>query len=289
MGIFDNLSKFGIKNMDSSDMYNDGKEESKTAKVEEPENKAPEIKESDFVFQKSYDCPVCSTKFQSLTLKSNKARLVHSDKDLRPIYDFIEPIKYEVVSCPVCGYSVMARYMAPLTPTQKKSVIENISTPFSGGTKKDKDAETVSYEEAHDRISLALACAMVKRAKASEKAYICLKGGWLCRSYGENLDPTEEGYAEKKKMLEEQEEEFLRNAYDGFLQARTSEPSPIAGMDDNTISYLLAVFASKYGEYETASKMIASILQSPSAPTRLKDKARDLKEELIKKIKEKQS
>jgi len=288
MGIFDNLSKFGIKNMDSESVFKEEKEEPKVKKEEVQAIKVSDVKESDFIFAKSFECPVCASKFQSFVLKSNKARLIHSDKDLRPIYEMIEPIKYEVISCPVCGYSAMNKYLAPLAPSQKKAIVDNISTPFTGGDGTG-DEETVSFQEALDKITLALACAMIKRGKASEKAYICLKGGWLCRSYREALDLSEENYTQKVKELEEKEDEFLKNAYEGFVQARATEQPPIAGMDDITISYILAYYGLKFGQYDVASKMVASILQSPSASSRVKDRARELKEELIVKIKEKKS
>lgn len=284
MGIFDNLSKFGIKNIDSSEVYAEKKAQ-KT--VPEPTVSKPvELTEGDYVFAKNYECPVCDLNYQSLILKSNKARLIKSDKDLRPVYETIEPIKYEVISCPHCGYSVMSRYMAPLTPTQKKAVIENISSAFLG-KEENSDETTVSYADALDGISLALACAMAKRAKASEKAYICLKGGWLCRSYRENLGSDTDNYDVLYEELNKQEEEFLKNAFDGLLQARASETPPIAGMDDITISFLLAALGLRFGQYDVASKMVATILQSSSAPSRIKDRARELKDELIIKIKEK--
>lgn len=56
-------------------------------------------------------------------------------------------------------------------------------------------------------------------------------------------------------------------------------------MDEITIDYLIAVLAKQFGRYDVASKLIASILTSPSAGARMKDKARDLKEEILAELK----
>ena len=57
-----------------------------------------------------------------------------------------------------------------------------------------KKYSTYTYEDALARYQLALVNAIVKQAKNSEKAYICLKAGWLMRGYAEWL-LTDEGKA----------------------------------------------------------------------------------------------
>ena len=77
------------------------------------------------------------------------------------------------------------------------------------------------------------------------------------------------------------------NAYKGFVEARQSEGFPMCGMDEITIDYLIAVLAVRFKKFDVASRMIASILASPSANARMKDKARDLKEEVLLQLKKK--
>ena len=57
-------------------------------------------------------------------------------------------------------------------------------------------------------------------------------------------------------------------------------------MDETTIDFLISVLAMQFKEYATASKLLGNILTSHSASSRVKDKARDVKEELVKKMKE---
>lgn len=284
MGLLDDLGKFGIKNLDSSALYETPEKNVKKAEAKEVQK--IEFNEQDYIYWKKMECPVCDSPINTLVVKSGRARLIKMDKDLRPIYEGFDPIKYEPVLCQCCGYSVMGRYFGPLTPSQKKAVMESISSGYQGNV---ETKPTIGYEEALNKITLALASAMVKRGKASEKAYICLKGGWLCRSFKESLDPSDEEYDIKVEELTKKEKEFLDNAYEGFVQARQSEGYPMGGMDETTLDYLLAVLALNRGEIEIASRMVATILQSASAAARIKDKARDLKEEIVQAIKEKKT
>ena len=97
------------------------------------------------------------------------------------------------------------------------------------------------------------------------------------------MDPSEEGYEEKKAANEAQEKELLSNALNGFVMARQSEEFPIAGMDASTLDYLVAALAVETEQYDIASKMISEILASRVANSRIKDKARFLKETMAEK------
>lgn len=275
-GLLDGL---GLKNLEGMDLFE------KQEKAAEPEKaKVPVMQESDFLFDKSYECPVCYSKIKSRTVKAGKARLVKTEMDLRAVYENIEPLKYDVILCPHCGYAALGRYFGGLTATQSKLVKENISKTFRAP---EKPKTVYPYEYAVYLYKMSLANAMVKHAKASEKAYICLKAGWLCRSYEESLDRESADYEQKSKEIKEQEREFIRNAYEGFLKAREAESYPMCGMDEATVEYLVAVFAMEFGQYEISSRIVANLLVSSSVNSRMKDRVRDLKELLIAKMKEK--
>lgn len=281
-GLLSGLEKLGLKNLESMDLYEE--EKKKEEQEEAGKQKVPVVNETDFLFDKTYECPVCDSKIKARTLKASKARLLRTDMDLRPVYEHIEPLKYDVIICPECGYAALSRYFGGLTSTQIKAVKETISRSYQ---KSNAQNDTYTYEEALGRYKLCLANAIVKHAKASEKAYICLKTGWLLRSMGESLDKEAEGYAGEFASLKEQENEFLKNALEGFLSARQTENYPMCGMDETTVEYLIAVLAMDFGQYDIASRLISGILVSTTATSRMKDKAREVKEVLIAKIKEK--
>ena len=281
MGLLDGLGFSGLKKLEKANIY----EEPAKEKAQDAVKAAPVVKETDFLFDKSYDCPVCGEKIKARTLRAGKARLIRSDMDLRPVYENIEPLKYDPVVCPKCGYSALARYFSTILSNQVKEVKENICQSFQGNI---KEQEAYSYEDALYRYKLCLANAIVKKAKASEKAYICLKAGWLLRSYQENLQASQEETDPKKlEELKAQEQEFLQNAMEGFFAARQTESYPMCGMDETTVDYLSAVLAMEHGQLDVASRIISTIITSPSANARMKARARDVKETILTKMKEK--
>ena len=222
--------------------------------------------------------------------KTGKSKLVSTDMDLRPVHEHVDLTKYDVVVCQNCGYAVLSRYHAGLTERQKKNILEKISHNYKSNMKK---YSTYTYEDALARYQLALVNSIVKQAKNSEKAYICLKAGWLMRGYAEWLLTKEgqetENAKEKREQALKMEDDYLKNAFEGFQAAMAGELFPIAGMDESTMNYLLAVLAYRFDKLEVAGPLVSKILTSPSVGARTKDKARDLKDLIVAKLKEKKS
>lgn len=273
MGILSGLGEFGLGGLEGMDIFEEEeKEDKKKAAAAAP----PKVEEKDLIYDKNFTCPVCSEEFSSKIMKTGKAKLLGTDPDLRARYEGIDPLKYDVLLCPACGYTALSRYFPTIGSAQAKLIKEKISTSVRV-TK--YDDEVYSYEQAYERYRLSLVCAVVKKAKASEKAYICLKSGWLLRGWWESLQ--ESGDGKKIEQLQSQEEEYLQNAYKGFLEARQSEGFPMCGMDEMTIDYLTAVLAARLKKYDVASRLVSSILASSMANARMKEKARDLKEQII--------
>lgn len=280
MGLLTGLGGLGLGNLESMSLYEDPRRSVIADEQGETNQNANE--EADFLLSKSYTCFACGKSFKSLAMKSNRAKLLGTDMDLRPRYDKVEPLKYDVIMCPGCGCASLTRYWRELSQTQYTNVREKIGRTFVHKSFGDK---FYTYEEAFERYQMALANACVKQVRNSEKAYICLKTGWLLRAQAESLDPSSYGYTEKIEELKEKETEFLRNALDGFVLARSSESFPICGMDENTVDYLLSALFIEFKEYDQATKLVSNLIVSGTASSRIKDKARMLKEEIKKNIK----
>ena len=278
------LSDFGLGNLEGLDIYdtpgNDKNDDGDLA------NKGKTvIKEEDMVFDKSFTCPLCDKEFKAKMVRAGKVRTLESDRDLRPRHENIDTLKYDIIACPHCGYAGYGKNFMYLTPSQRKAIKDNICSSFK--PKKTENAlPYYTYDEALERYKLALVNAIVKHGKASEKAYICLKTGWLFRGMQEALSADDPDYTSKKREYEQTENQFLHNAYDGLIKARENETFPIAGMDMFTLDYLLANLAIRFEEYETGAKLVANLLAAKGTPNRIKDKARDLTADIIKKSRE---
>lgn len=241
--------------------------------------------ETDFVFAKNITCPVCDQSFQTLTVRTSKIRFAGSDDDFRPVYKGIDTIKYGVTSCPHCGYSAMNGDFVHVSSTQIRLLKEQVAAKFKPGSK--SVPLLYSYDEAIDRFKLALFSAIVKRAMYSEKAYICLKLSWLYRGLIEQL--TADGISTESEELvsaQKAEKYYYKQALDGMTRAVETEHFPICGMNQDTVDLLLAQMNYKLDHWDVASKLIARVLISKSASRHIKDKALDLKNEIIKKIRD---
>ncbi len=275
MGLLSGLSNLGLGKLEGADIFEEEKKP-EPKPVEKPKEEAP-FDENDVLFDKSAECPVCGKAFSFMAVRTGKARLLGQDQDLRPKYEKFEPAKYDVVVCPYCGYATLQRYFTSLPAAQVKLLKEGIGGKVHGVA----NNPILSYDDAIQRYQLALASSIVKRAKDSEKAYVCLKMAWIIRGKKENLSLDDPDYDKIVAELDADENEALKTAFEGFVNARQKENFPIAGMDEITIDYLLAVLSARLGKFDVAQKMIASILTSRTANNRIKDRARDLKEQVL--------
>ena len=264
-----NLKNLGLEDLEETDLF----EEKKKADKE----KAEPPKEEDFLLDKVVRCPVCDQDSTQKIMKTGKAKLLSTDMDLRPKYEHVDFAKYEVYQCAFCGYAALAKDYQKISLKQTAMIQEGISSKVA---LRKYDGTTYSYEQSLERHQLALASAMVKKARTSEKAYICLKTAWLMRGYAESLE--EQGETDKLQEIREGEQDFLEKAYQGFSKAVTEETFPICGMNEPTFDYLLAALAIEINRMDDAKRLVSNILQSTQTNPRAKDKARELKDIILK-------
>ncbi len=248
--LFSGLEELGFKNLNEVDLYN---------KDEGKENDTPAAKDEssilDYIYDKSYTCPVCGNEVKARTVKVGKARNVSKDTDLMPRYENINPLFYDVVLCQNCGYAALSRYFEKLKHDQALLIKSTITQKFRAKVYPDLYDEDVAIE----RYKLALLNAVVKNSKLSEKAFICLKLSWMYRLKEDN----------------ENELKFSEQALTGFKEAFTKESFPICGMDTYTLVYLLGELSRRIGDNESALRWLGKVIVTPGVSPRLKELARD--------------
>lgn len=282
--LFSGLEKFGLGSLDMDNLFDDEPKKEEKKVVVKEEKVVEEPKEQDYLLQKTVTCPVCDHAFQTIAVKASKARRVGADRDLRPHYQGIDTLKYNITSCPYCGYTSMNKYFQHLSPIQIKMIREGVSSKFQPSTT--FVPEVYTYEYALDKYKLSLYNTVVKRGKVSEKAYTCLNMAWLCRGKAEEMIASGMDESSQGVMLTRKEEmEYYQQAYDGLLKAVASESFPICGMDSPTMDMLLAQMSFTLGKFEMASKIVSRLLTSSNTTRNIKDKALDLKQEIIDKLK----
>lgn len=279
MSLLSGLEKFGIQVQEDVEIFEDEKKARDAKAAAGAGAQEKELQEEDFLLDKKTKCPLCETEFVAKTVKTGRLKRLDSDPDLRPRYKEIDTIKYDVYACPKCGYAAMAKYFTALPSTQAKLIQENISKNYKPN-QAELEATSYTYDMAIDRFKLALMNCIVKKGKASEKAFLCLKLGWALRGKAETLPKDTPDYDKAIAALQEEESECLANAYGGFEKAVSTEDFPICGMDPATLDFLLAVLAMKCKRFDAASRNVSRLLTNKSCPPRIKDKAHDLKEQI---------
>ena len=167
MNLLAGLEKFGFGGKEAFDITGDDSAKKKRDTSKGTAEAAKPMEEQDFLLEKNITCAICDKTFPALVVKSSKAKRLEPDSDLRPNYEGIDVVKYDVLACPYCGYAAMMKSFDHPSPSQLKWVREALAD-FKGDPKSLQGKKTYDYEEAIDRYKLALVSAMAKRAKLSE-------------------------------------------------------------------------------------------------------------------------
>ncbi len=276
MNLLSGMEKFGFS-MDELDILADEKPkkgEAATAKA------APVVKqEKDFVIDKKVRCPVCDKEFPIKAVLATKLKRLEPDFDLRPNYEHVDKIKYDFMSCPNCGYSALDTTFSKIDTARVKLIRAEFCPSFKPQSD-EKLPETYDYDYSIEKFKLALICTMKKRAKMSEKAYVCLKIAWLRRAQLKELEGNKEADPKLVEMVTKEYEGFYSQAYEGFMKAVSSETPPYCGMASEAVEFMLANMSVHFKKYDAAMKLIARLIQSASTSRKLKDKCVELKDEI---------
>ena len=286
MGLLSGLEKFGLEQMDTTNLFEDEKKPKAEQQGQADAPKEEKHLETEFLLLKSIRCPVCDHVFRTRLVKTGRVKRLEPDFDLRPRFAYIDTNKYDVSSCPKCGYTAINRYFSHITSGQVKLIDQGVHSKFKANTLVNaEDAlEAYTYEEAIEYCKLALYCTMVKRGSTSEKAYECLKLSWLYRGWREKLESEGTNDRELLSNVKAEEDAYYKQAFEGFMKAIASESFPMCGMEESTVNILLANMAFKLEKYDVSSKLVSAILTSRVASRSVKDRAMTLKEEIIKKL-----
>lgn len=254
VNLFEGLEQLGLETS-GIELYKKKEEQKIDPKVEK------EIKIKNSLYDKTIECPVCYTRSKVKTVRPSALRIVERDTDFMTYYEDINPLLYGVSMCNECGYAGIGTYFKNIRGTRKEVFIKQVSKQW----KKMNIPEINSVDFAIKQHKLALLSAVIKEAKASEKALICLRLSWLYRL---NKDT-------------ENEKAFQKEALTGFVEADLTEDFPIAGLSEYSMRYLLGELNRRLGNNNEALRYFLEVIVS-KAPDKLRDQARDQRD-LIKK------
>ena len=278
MNLLSGMEKFGFSMDGELNILADDKPKKEAAPKKAA---APVVKqEKDFVIDKKVRCPVCDKEFLIKAVLTTKLKRLEPDFDLRPNYEHVDKCKYDFISCPRCGYSALDTTFAKIDTARVKLIKAEFCPSFKPQAN-EKIGDTYTYEYSIEKFKLALICTMKKRAKMSEKAYVCLKIAWLRRAQLKEFENDEKADPKVVEMVKKEYEGFYAQAYEGFMKAISQETPPYCGMAAEAVEFMLANMSVHYKKYDAAMKILARLIQSASTSRKLKDKCIELKDQIV--------
>ena len=259
--IFAGLEGFGLSKIadDKKDLYaKDEVVKAKAKVVEAPPE--PEFCIDDYIYMKNYNCPVCEANFNACVAKDSKLRRISTEFDLRPVYQPIEPMFYDVILCEKCGYAAYKDNFTSITALHARRILEDITPNFTAIPY----PKEPTIDEAIGRHKLVLLNMVVRKARDGERAFVCMKLTWLYRVKGDI----------------ENEKTFARLTCEGFTKALAEDHTPPAGLSEMTVMYLIAAFSMFLEDYQRAIRILSDIITSPKTSKGMKERAMNLKDEI---------
>jgi CRP-like cAMP-binding protein/uncharacterized protein (DUF2225 family) len=90
-------------------------------------------RKSKLLFERYHTCPICKKKFVAVSVREKDLTLISVDDDFRAHYEEIDPLHYDVLTCPKCWFSAPEEYFSAAYYTQ--SLFEEKLAPYKAQMK----------------------------------------------------------------------------------------------------------------------------------------------------------
>ncbi len=212
------------------------------------------------IMQREYDCPICGARFKAPRPRMAKLTTIGYDKDLRPYYEGIDIVNYEVVVCTSCGFTALHDSFLNFD----SFYVERTKIGLKEVSVQKMYLTEIINQDAIDRYISAIMLLEYKKAPASEYYYLFSRLSWVYRTYDDD-DALENEYLALKKAFM-----YLELAY-------KNETLPFFGMDESKVIYVLGDMARRIGEYEKANLYIGKAILDPNSTDELRERAKEIK------------
>ncbi len=214
------------------------------------------------------DCPVCNSDIEYTKVRSKTIKLLKQDSDFCPYYEGENPIYYEAVICPECGYGAHITNFKNINKYERARVQEKITKKW---TKRSFTGQR-NIDKALEAFKLVLLNLTDMEAPKSELAKICMRIAWLYRYDNDSKN----------------EERFLEHALNNYIEAYGQEDLTSEGkLDQYTCLFIIGELCKRLDRYEDSVKWFSRLIMfnadpqhKGKIPQRLIETARDLYQEV---------
>ncbi|MDR2559385.1 MAG: DUF2225 domain-containing protein [Oscillospiraceae bacterium] len=225
--------------------------------------------QTDIICLNKTACPLCGRKFETHYILSSKLRRIGNDADMRVRYKDVEPLYYNIITCPNCLYSAETTNFSEAPKRQSDAVNAKIGpyrldTVIQTGNDRDTHTVFIGYY-------LALLCAPI----VAESHELTTAGLWLkiSRLYEDCKDSKMHLYAIKQALAS------YNYVYSNLR---------ISDNQTQQVRCLLGELYFKLGDYDAARQFLFMIKSDKDAPASLKRQAEN-RLESIREIKKTES
>lgn len=205
-------------------------------------------------YQAKATCLYCDHHFTTTKVRSSKAKVTRRDSDFCIHYDGANPLFYDMIICPACGFAFYNSYRK-LNDFQRKklqkSYISKIHIADMTGER--------TPEEAIHTFKLALLTASILNERKFVTANLALKLAWLYRMTKD----------------EEQELRFLQLALEDYVYMMENENIEQEEVDEDRLIYLMADLNSRLNHYTEARQLFSRLITGKKVSPRYKSLAID--------------
>lgn len=215
-----------------------------------------------YILTKTIECPICKKKTIQSGLRSSVLKVESQDIDLNVKYKDIEPLLYGVYFCNHCGYANLSQTFD--NPKERKFVYNNL---FKEKWKQREIPEIHSLDYAINLYKLVLLNKIsIAKKMNGEIAIVCLKLYYLY----------------KIKNDEKEMKKFRKLCLENLKEGYEKEDFPFGGIYNNyMVSYLISIFSFFENDIDICKQWLSSLIKDINAPYKLKEKARDFKEQYL--------
>lgn len=205
-------------------------------------------------YQANAKCLYCNHKFTSTKVRLSKVKVLQRDSDFCIHYDGPNPLFYDILICPSCGFAYYNSYRN-LSNHQREKLKD---TYISQINVSDLTGER-TLEEAIHTFKLAILTAKIVNERKFITANLALKLAWLYR------------IAEDQ----EQEHRFLAIALNDYISMMANENIEQEDVNEDRLIYLMAELNLRLGHYVEARKLFSQLITSKNISPRYKSLAID--------------
>ncbi|NLL66723.1 MAG: DUF2225 domain-containing protein [Clostridiaceae bacterium] len=220
------------------------------------------------IYNSKIVCPVCNSNIEYTKVRSKTIRLIKQDSDFCPYYEGENPLLYEAVICPECGYGAHVTTFSKINRYDKVKVSKNITSKWH----KRSFVGERTIDQALEAFKIVLLNLNTMESLKSETAKICMRIAWLYR------------YKEDS----ENEKKFLEYALQNYKDAYSEEDLTEEGkLDEYTCLYIIGELYKRLELYEESTQWLSRLImsyadpqQKPKISQRLIETTRDLYQEV---------